>query len=245
MSGELNKIREFFSRDGVFVCKPCVKDEGYFEAQISHSLGRPASNEQIARLERTMGKSLTPSHRQVLSIWNGFTLFSQANTRTHNPGFFSRLFGWKGGESEEVGIRFYSTDELPTKHAEVIQQNEEALKELLDDPDEDVVTGVTDDLKNWLPNLLIIGEECMSGNYLALDYRQGGEIGESPIVYLDHELMYQGSDDRDIIATSVTELLVKLKENPAEFLNDTLSCITRYSDGKTDEQWIPSKYRID
>ena len=244
MSNEINVINEFFSHDGVFECEPCMEDEGAFEAMITHLLGEPASEKQLEILEQTMAKSITSSHRQLLLMWNGCTLFSQVNTEKSCSGVFSRLLGRGGLPIEEVGIRLYSTDELPQQHADVIQENKEGLAELLDDPDENVVTAVTDDLKNWIPNLLVIGEELMSGNYLALDYRQTGNTGEHPVVYLDHELMYQGSDDRDIISNSVIELLTKLKENPADFLNDILSCITRYSDGKTEEQWIPIQYKI-
>jgi hypothetical protein len=43
------------------------------------------------------------------------------------------------------------------------------------------------------------------------------------------------------IAESFEEFLDSILADPADFLNH-LGCYTRYSDGKTDIQWIPKEY---
>lgn len=227
MQETFERAKAFFARSGVFVCEPCEADNGTFDAGIRHILGESASSADITTLEKTIGRSLTPSHRQLLLTWNGAVLFTQ-----YKP------------VKQTVGVSFYKSTELPEAHATVVAQNEEALRELLHDPDPAVVKSIQDDLENWLPNLLVIGEELMSDNYIVLDYNQASADGECPVVFLDHELTFMGSQDREVIASSVADFFDKIMTNPVGFLNDTLSCITRYEDGKTEEQWIPADFRM-
>jgi hypothetical protein len=75
---------------------------------------------------------------------------------------------------------------------------------------------------------LIFGEPAFAGNYFFLY--------EGAIYYSDHD----GGDGAPI-APSFDSFLDRIVDDPAKFLYE-LGCYARYSDERTDRQWIPERY---
>lgn len=73
------------------------------------------------------------------------------------------------------------------------------------------------------------GEPVFSGNLFFLH--------EGRVYYSDHD----GGDDTPL-ASSFNGFLERIMDDPAKFLFD-LGCYARYSDERTDRQWIPEAYR--
>lgn len=74
---------------------------------------------------------------------------------------------------------------------------------------------------------ILFGEPAFSGNHFFLY--------NGAVFYSDHD----GGDDP--LAPSFNGFLNRLIDDPAKFLYD-LGCYARYSDGRTDTQWIPERY---
>lgn len=85
-----------------------------------------------------------------------------------------------------------------------------------------------DDLYEFQKHGIAFGEVCFSGNYFVWY--------EGTIYYADHD----GGDDTPL-GDTLLHFLDRIVADPAKFLYD-VGCYTRYSDGKTDEQWIPGQY---
>jgi hypothetical protein len=47
------------------------------------------------------------------------------------------------------------------------------------------------------------------------------------------------------LATTFREFIETICTQPVHFLNDLIDCYMRFSDGNTDEQWIPKRYIAD
>jgi hypothetical protein len=77
------------------------------------------------------------------------------------------------------------------------------------------------------------GVVCHSSNYFTFQ-TEGPHAGT--VFYIDHD----DWQDRPI-AKSFTEFLELILRDPADFLLN-VGCYTRYSDGKTDTQWVPKEY---
>ena len=92
---ELEIVDPFLNAGGVFRCRPSVGRLGRKEIEVEHLLGQPADESTLRILEATLARELTPSHRAVLSRWNGCTLFSRVNNH------------------DTSGIRLFSAEELP------------------------------------------------------------------------------------------------------------------------------------
>ena len=114
------------------------------------------------------------------------------------------------------GIQFYSISDLK-------DLNEE-WKEGFSDYEED-------ELYEFQKQGVAFGEICHSGNYFILF--------EGKVYYDDHD----GGDDT-VIGETFNNFLSKIANDPADFLYE-LGCYTRYSDEKTDGQYIPKEFIAD
>ncbi|MCX6923665.1 MAG: hypothetical protein NT154_10730 [Verrucomicrobia bacterium] len=76
-----------------------------------------------------------------------------------------------------------------------------------------------------------------SGNYFVLPI-QGPAGGK--VFYANHDGWYDSA-----FADDFDGFLAHATREPVSLLNDELGCYTRYSDGKTDAQWIPEEYFAD
>lgn len=144
------------------------------------------------------------------------------------------------------GFRLYSLDELPLGNYEVLSW----LREIVDDEDSCLPDSPDDPDKhkhlNWLDNILIIGEELNSGNYLAIDYNRQSNNGEYPIIFMDHEIPFsyiEPDDNQPVVARSIYDLLVHAMDDSAVFLMKVLGGTACYTDGDPKIQWFPESYR--
>jgi hypothetical protein len=83
---------------------------------------------------------------------------------------------------------------------------------------------------DWLESCVVFAEVPSSGNYFLIP-TAGSEQGK--VIYQDHD-----GFEPEVYANSFNEFLVKFLSQPIEQV-DHLGCYTRYSDGKTNKQWIP------
>ena len=95
------------------------------------------------------------------------------------------------------------------------------------DEDELEETGI-----DWLNECVVFAEIPESGNYFVMAL--SGEK-EGKIIYSDHDGL-----ESEIYANSFNEFLIKFLSSPASQIYH-LGCYTRYSDNKTDIQWIPGE----
>ncbi|MFT3705944.1 MAG: SMI1/KNR4 family protein [Agriterribacter sp.] len=72
------------------------------------------------------------------------------------------------------------------------------------------------------------GEISHSGNYFVLF--------EGAVFYSDHD-----GEDEEAIGATFFDFLSKIADNPADLLFK-MGCYTRYSDGKTNKQYIPKEF---
>ena len=73
-----------------------------------------------------------------------------------------------------------------------------------------------------------------SGNYFVMPV-EAPAAGK--IFYANHDGWYESA-----FANDFQKFLVHVTRKPVNLLNEDVGCYTRYSDGKTDEQWIPEEY---
>ena len=78
-------IKEFYSKNGLFLCSKRGRGKGSCEIAVKNVLFRPASSSRIRQLEQTVSKTLPPSYRQFLSLSNGGIFFTQK----------TKAYGWK------------------------------------------------------------------------------------------------------------------------------------------------------
>jgi hypothetical protein len=89
------------------------------------------------------------------------------------------------------------------------------------------------EMTDWLLRGIAFAELPMSANFFVI---QPQDKAAGKIYYAAHD-----SFVADPIAGCFNEFLDKIVRNPPRFLN-RLGCYARYSDGKSDTQWIPTKY---
>lgn len=106
----------------------------------------------------------------------------------------------------------------------------------------------TDDMRNWFEELaddpesdpdhivtgIAIATVPQSGNYFVMPI-EGPSAGK--IFYADHDGWYETS-----FADDFGGFLARVTSDPVRLLAEDVGCYTRYSDGKTDLQWIPEEY---
>jgi len=243
-------IKDFYSKDGLFLCAKRGRGKGSCEIAVRNMLFRPASASRISQLEQAMSKMLPPTYRQLLSLSDGGIFFTQK----------VNVYGWRTpfikallclGRSLEgrrlgcqSGWQLYSVAEVPVAHRDVLSWLKEDLDQgfYVDASDREE----TEPILRWLDNILVIGEELNSGNYLAIDFNRKPHNGEYPVIFIDHEVPLSCTDiddDKPVVAHSVEDLLLKSIENPAAFLMDTLGASATYTDGETEYQWYPEIYQ--
>ena len=105
------------------------------------------------------------------------------------------------------------------------------LKELNEDWKEWFSDYEDDELYDFQKGGFAFGEIAHSGNYFV--------FYEGKVFYSDHDEF----EEKDL-GNTFNEFLQKTVTDPAEFLYD-MGCYTRYSDGKTDGQWIPKQFIAD
>ncbi len=122
------------------------------------------------------------------------------------------------------GAELYRHNEMPSiefyQLVDIDEQNE-SWRVWFDMLDED-------DLQEFQKYGVAFGEVSCSGNYFIWH--------EGKVYYSNHD----GEED-DPLANTFNEFLNLIAKNPASFLYD-MGCYTRFSDGKTDLQWIPKEY---
>lgn len=127
---------------------------------------------------------------------------------------------WSGGEFVAAGVAFFPVSEWQDKSAE--------MRESL------VAMGwPEDDMPDWVRQGIAFGEIPHSANYFVI-HPSGEHAGK--VFYADHDDFQEGP-----IADSFEKFVDSILADPADFL-DRLGCYTRYSDGKTEIQWIPKEY---
>ena len=119
-------------------------------------------------------------------------------------------------KSDAAGMQFYPVEEWPTRS--------EAMREEMG--------WLEDSMPAWLGEGIAFGEIPQSANFFVVGV--GKEAGK--IYYADHDDFRESP-----VAEDLAELLDKIRTDPAAFLYER-GCYTRYSDGKTDTQWIPKEY---
>ena len=90
-----------------------------------------------------------------------------------------------------------------------------------------------DEMPEWIMQGIAVGEIPQSGNYFVIQ-PNGEDAGK--VFYANHD-----GFEPESIADSFEEFLGSIINDPANFLY-RMGCYTRYSDGKTDIQWIPKEY---
>ena len=144
-----------------------------------------------------------------------------------NAGPFEELYQHHNGlilyqdcKSDAAGVKLYPV-------AQWLRQSNRMRREFHEMGWED------EDLPDWLNHGIAFGEIPHSGNFFVVDpTRSDGDA----VYYADHDDL-----ECDPVAATLTELLDELCAAPADFLL-SYGCYTRYSDGKTDTQWIPKEY---
>lgn len=81
---------------------------------------------------------------------------------------------------------------------------------------------------------IAIAEVPHSGNYFVMPVA-GPAAGK--IFYADHDGWYESA-----FANNFQKFLAHVTRKPVSLLNEEFGCYTRFSDGKTDKQWIPEEY---
>jgi hypothetical protein len=106
----------------------------------------------------------------------------------------------------------------------------------------------TDDMREWFDHLvddaendpdrivtgIAIATVPQSGNYFVMPV-EGPTAGK--VFYADHDGWYESA-----FADGLDDFLVHVTREPVKLLAEEVGCYTRYSDGKTDTQWIPEEY---
>ncbi len=93
-----------------------------------------------------------------------------------------------------------------------------------------------DDMPDWFHRGIVFGEIPQSANYFLIQ-SAGDNAGQ--VFYCDHD-----DFKTEPMASSFSDLLSMIVKDPSGFLYQC-GCFTRYSDWKTDIQWIPRQYVSD
>jgi hypothetical protein len=115
----------------------------------------------------------------------------------------------------------------------------------------DLWPSATEDLRSWFEHLaddpendpdhiltgIAIATVPESGNYFVMPV-EGPAAGK--VFYADHDGWYESA-----FAENFEDFLARVTRDPVQLLAEDVGCYTRYSDGKTDAQWIPEDYFAD
>ena len=126
--------------------------------------------------------------------------------------------------SDEAGIELLSVEQWQSATEDMRSTFEHLAADPENDPDH-ILTGIA------------IATVPHSGNYFVMPV-EGPNAGK--IYYADHDGWYESA-----FAEDFNGFLVHVTREPAQLLAKEVGCYTRYSDGKTDTQWIPEEYFAD
>jgi|SRR5262245_21962085 len=130
---------------------------------------------------------------------------------------------YRDGKSDAAGVEFFEATAWQSR----TQEMHESMTEMGFEED---------DMPEWFHRGVVIGEIPHSANSLVIQ-STGDQAGQ--VFYCDHD------DFRtEPIAQSFEDLLAMIIKDPPAFLYQC-GCFTRYSDGKTEIQWIPKEYVAD
>jgi len=135
----------------------------------------------------------------------------------HHDGFVL----YRDTKSEAAGIELLSVEQWE----EATEDMRDWFDHLADEPENDpdhIVTGIS------------IATVPHSGNYFVMPM-EGPSAGK--IFYADHDGWYESA-----FADDFDGFLAHVVREPAKLLAEEVGCYTRYSDGRTDAQWIPEEY---
>lgn len=199
------------------VCYACGDDERReaYVAAVAHTAGCPEPLPDDACVRDAVQVDATLG--KIYSAFNGLHLFDAVVREPRSAEL---------GVAE--GFRLFRLDELTERTAET---REQWLRDLSDWP-EPLPYGPDD--------FVSIGHPCGSWNYVHLVVR-GPARG---LLFWWPWTMPPESID-DATAGSTAELINALIDDPAFVLNEVFCCYSRYSDGETETQWIPSRYVSD
>jgi hypothetical protein len=130
---------------------------------------------------------------------------------------------YRDEKSDAAGIEFFKATEWPSRTTEMRESMAAMGFEEGDMPD-------------WFRSGVVFGEIPHSANYLVIQ-ASGDAAGQ--IFYCDHD-----DFKTEPMAESFDDFLSMIIKDPPGFLYEC-GCFTRYSDGKTDIQWIPKEYVSD
>ncbi len=123
-------------------------------------------------------------------------------------------------KSDAVGVEFFK---VATWRKHTKEMKESMIDMGFDDSE----------MPEWFSSGIVFAEIPHSANYFVLQIH-GKEAGK--VFYCDHDDFVT-----DAIAPTFEKFLQMIIKDPPSFLYKC-GCYTRYSDGKTDVQWIPKKY---
>ncbi len=175
--------------------------------------------EKLALLARVKNRIGKPASANVVAKANKlFGIVSPALLRFIQ--LHDGVLLYRDTKSDAAGFEFYKSTLWNSRTKEMQESMDFMGFDEADKPD-------------WLRHGLAFAEIPHSGNYFVI--QMAGD-GAGQIYYADH-------DDFDVkpIASSFEQLLKMIISDPPEFLYER-GCYTRYSDGKTDIQWIPKEY---
>ncbi len=123
-------------------------------------------------------------------------------------------------KSDAAGFELFQIADLSTRTAEMRESMEAMGME-------------ADEMPGWFSSGVVVGQIPHSANYFVV-----GTTGHESqkIFYMDHDDFID-----EPIADNAVSLIDALVADPAQFLYDR-GCYTRYSDGRTDRQWIPKQF---
>lgn len=154
--------------------------------------------------------------RQLLGIYAG----PVADFYQHHDGFVL----YRDTKSDAAGIELLSVE----RWEEATDDMRDWFGHLADEPENDpdhIVTGIA------------IATVPHSGNHFVVPI-EGQSAGK--IFYADHDGWYESA-----FADDFGSFLARMTREPVKLLAEDVGCYTRYSDGKTDSQWIPEEFFSD
>lgn len=220
----LRRTAEFFSAPGVFTCEGAGGVKGAAEIPVFNEIDPPESPSLVGRVEKKLGKRFTPALREWFRVAGAGILFGQST-----------------GPDQATGFFLYPPSYLVEAQRNLLRQLRDSYRSALELAEGAEADELKRELKERVPEFLVLGSAAYSGNYLVLDF--GARAEEKPILYLDHEMGYRDCGAESRAFRHLPDLLAFAMKDPVGFLNEKLGCFTRYSDGKTETQWIPKSYR--
>jgi hypothetical protein len=179
--------------------------------------GRLAKGSFIARIRHILKSPAPPRLLEFIHERLGDYATSVADFYSEHNGFIL----YHDTLSDAAGFELLPVEQWQQATSDMHKWFGDLAEEPGNDPDR-IATGVA------------IATVPQSGNHFVVPI-EGPNAGK--IFYADHDGWYESA-----FAQSFEDMLIRLSKNPVRLLNEEFGCYTRYSDGKTDIQWIPEEY---